>query len=69
MKQRRNKGATKKGEKKQQSKGREQQNKKAMKQRNAKKKTKKHNGVKQKLGLVHIQEPKKKHEASSSHYC
>jgi hypothetical protein len=32
------------------------------------KKTKKHNGVKQKLGLVHIQEPKKEHEASSSHY-
>jgi hypothetical protein len=33
-----------------------------------KKKTKKHDGVKQKLGPVHIQEPKKEHEASSSHY-
>jgi hypothetical protein len=34
-----------------------------------KKKTKKHNGVKQKLGPIHIEEPTKEREASFSHYC
>lgn len=71
MKQGRNKGATKKGERTTKQGSKEGSNK-IRKQWNKgmqkKRKTKKHNGVKQKIGPVHIQEPKKEHEAFSSHY-